>query len=88
MSSKEWKAYYFRDKRTGKERNTPVIAMTLAQARELLRRPSPEHAEVISVRKLKPGEAKDGRWSRIRRDGKSPEESKYGHGRGFGPARN
>jgi hypothetical protein len=80
-------AYYFKDKRTGKVRNTAVFATNAEAAKNKLRRPAPEHAVVDTVRRVQPGEGKDGRWSRIRKDGKSPEQSAHGHGRGYGPPR-
>ena len=81
------KAYYFKDKRTGKERNTAVFATSAAAAKEKLNRPPKEHAVVSAVRTPKPGEGKGGRWSRIRKDGKSPDKSAHGRGRAFGPPR-
>jgi hypothetical protein len=81
------KAYYFKDKVSGTKRNTPVFATSAAAAKKKLRRPSPEKAVVYAVRSPKAGEAKGGKWSRIRADGKSPTKSKMGKGRGFGPKR-
>jgi hypothetical protein len=72
------KAYYF------KGRNTAVMATSAKQAREKKKRGGDE---IVTVRKLKPGEAKGGKWSRLRRDGKPPEKSAYGKGRGYGPPR-
>ena len=81
------KAYYFEDTRTGKKRNTAVFGTSAAAAKARLVRPPKEHARVYSVRTPKPGEGAGGRWSRIRADGKSPEQSSMGKGRGFGPPR-
>jgi hypothetical protein len=39
------------------------------------------------VRDKKPDEDSGGRWSRLRADGKGPESSSLGKGRGFGPPR-
>ena len=80
------KAYYFKDKVTGKERNTPVFATSAAAAKKKLRRPSPDNAVVSAVRTPQSGEGVKG-WSRVRKDGKGPEASKHGKGRGFGPKR-
>ncbi|MGL5720306.1 MAG: hypothetical protein ACRCYP_05895 [Alphaproteobacteria bacterium] len=81
------KGYYFKDKKTGKKRNTAVFATSAGAAKKKLRRPSAENAVVYSVRTPKAGETKGGKWSRVRADGKSPKKSKYGKGRGFGPKR-
>lgn len=81
------KAYYFKDKITGKRRNTAVFATSAKAARAKLRRPSPKRAVVYAVRTPKAGEGRGGRWSRIRADGRSPAKSRLGRGRGFGPRR-
>ncbi len=67
-----------------------MIASSAEQAKKLKRRPASDR--IVSVRDLAPGEGggsgpKTQRWSRIRRDGKPPESSAYGHGRGQGPPR-
>lgn len=79
-------AYYFMDPRTGQKRNTAVFAPSLAAAKRKLRRPSPKVAKCYKRRKPKPGEIKAGIWSRVRPDGKGPNESRY-TGAGFGPKR-
>jgi hypothetical protein len=81
------KAYYFEDKVTGKRRNTAVFARSAESAKAKLVRPPADRAKVYAVREVKPGEAKGGRWSRLRADGKSPEQSRIGKGQGFGPPR-
>jgi hypothetical protein len=81
------KAYYFKSRSTGKERNTAVLAESADAARAKLRRPAPKDAVVVAVRSLQPEEAKGGKWSRIRKDGKTPAKSAYGKGRGYGPRR-
>ena len=77
----ERKAYYF------KGRNTPILATSAAAARKAKRRGGDE---IVSVRQLSAADKKaaaSGRWVRTRRDGKSPGQSKYGKGRGYGPPR-
>jgi hypothetical protein len=80
------KIYYFRSRSTGVRRNTGVFAASEAEARKKLRRPSPDDAEVYAVRTPNPGEGDHG-WSRIRADGRGPDSSRFGRGRGFGPPR-
>jgi hypothetical protein len=75
------KAYFFEDKRTGKKRNTAIFANSAKEAKEKLKRPSPKYAKVYAVRQAKPGEGKNGQWSRLGPDGKTIKS----HGRGFGP---
>lgn len=67
-----------------------MIASSAAAARQLKRRPASDR--IVAVRDLQPGEGggsgpKTQRWSRLRRDGKPPESSAYGKGRGQGPPR-
>lgn len=81
------KAYFFEDKVSGKRRNTAVFARSADAAKEKLVRPPADRARVYAVRDVKPGEGAGGRWSRIRADGKGPEASSMGKGRGFGPPR-
>jgi hypothetical protein len=81
------KAYYFKDKVTGKKRNTAAFGTSAADAKEGITRPSPDRAVVYKVRTPEPGEGAGGRWSRIRADGRSPATSSLGKGRGFGPPR-
>jgi hypothetical protein len=81
------KAYYFEDKVSGKRRNTAVFARSAEEAKKNITRPPADRARVYAVRDKKPDEDSGGRWSRIRADGKGPEESRHGKGRGFGPPR-
>ena len=81
------KAYYFEDKVSGKRRNTAVFARSAEAAKEKLVRPPADRAKVYAVRDVKPGEGAGGRWSRIRADGKGPDASTHGKGRGYGPPR-
>ncbi len=67
-----------------------MIASSAAAARNHKRRPASNR--IVAVRDLAPGEGggsgpKTQRWWRIRRDGKGPESSRYGQGRGQGPPR-
>lgn len=72
------KAYFFPG------RNTPVMARSASQARARKQRPKSD--KIVAVRDAKPGE-RGSKWSRLRRDGKTPAKSKYGKGRGQGPKR-
>ena len=81
------KAYYLQSKKTGRKRNTPVMATSAKAAKAKSRRPSGSDAKVYAVRTPKAGETRGGKWSRVRADGKSPAKSRLGKGRGFGPKR-
>jgi hypothetical protein len=81
------KAYYFKDKTTGRKRNTAIFATSASAARKKLKRPAPANAVVYAVRTPQTGEGAHGHWSRIRADGRTPQTSRLGHGRGFGPRR-
>lgn len=73
--------YYF------KGRNTPVVAKSAKEAREKKKRGGDK---IVATKKPSEKDKKDmkaGRWVRTRKDGKSPEKSKYGKGRGQGPKR-
>ena len=78
MSSK---MFYF------KGRNTPIIAESASAARAKKKRGGDE---IVSVRKPSAADKMTisrGGWVRTRKDGKSPEKSTYGKGRGYGPPR-
>lgn len=75
------KLYYFQG------RNTPVVASSAAAARKKKKRGG---NEIVKVRTPNASEKKamaNGRWVRTRKDGKSPNKSQYGKGRGKGPKR-
>ena len=62
-------------------RNTGVHASSAAEARKKKKRGGDKIVKVLNK------EPKPGVWDRTRKDGKSPEKSAYGKGRGFGPPR-
>lgn len=81
------KLYYFKDKVTGKERNTAVVAHSAKAAKAKLRQPSPKRAIVSKVRTPNATEKKQiaaGRWVRTRSNGKPPSSDRK---RGYGPPR-
>jgi hypothetical protein len=62
---KSYKAWWFRDKNTGQARRTPVLAKSLAEAKQLIKRPKPENAVLVKVRDLTDSEHKQaskGKW--------------------------
>lgn len=82
LNTNEKKLYFFEG------RNTAVVAGSAAEARRKKKRGGDK---IVSVRKPNDSDKKaiaKGRWTRTRKDGKSPDKSKYGKGRGYGPARN
>jgi hypothetical protein len=78
------KLFFFKDKVTGKVRNTGVDAESASAAKAKLKRPPKERAVVAKV--LTKSKVSKG-WDRTRMDGKSPAKSAHGKGRGFGPPR-
>ena len=72
----EMRLYFFEG------RNTGIYATSVEAARAKCRRGCGKLVKVLN--KTPP---KSGAWDRTRKDGKSPEKSKYGKGRGFGPKR-
>jgi hypothetical protein len=64
-------------------RNTAIIADSAAEARKKKKRGGDKIVKVH--RNITP--PKDGSWDRTRSDGKSPEKSSVGKGRGQGPKR-
>lgn len=83
----EHKLYFFKDKKTGKKRNTGVTAKSASAAKKKLKRPPKERATVYKSRKLTSSEkktAKRGDWVRGRADGSSPNSDNK---RGYGPKR-
>ena len=75
------KLYFF------KGRNTAVVAPNASEARSRKKRGG---EEIVAVRTPSASDQKaisEGRWVRTRKDGKSPEQSKFGKGRGYGPPR-
>jgi hypothetical protein len=77
----EIKAYYFRN------RNTAVMARSLEEARAKKKRGGDELVAVRTPNETEKRQMAKGIWVRTRRDGKSPEKSRYGKGRGYGPPR-
>jgi len=77
----EVKLYYFEG------RNTAIAATSAEEAKRKKKRGGDK---IVSVRKPTAAERRAmraGRWVRTRRDGKSPGQSDYGKGRGYGPKR-
>ena len=75
------KLYYFEG------RNTAIVASSAAEARKKKKRGGDK---IVAVKAPSASDKKtiaSGRWVRTRKDGKSPEKSKYGKGRGYGPPR-
>jgi len=73
--------YYFEG------RNTAVVATSIRRARVAMKRGG---SKLVSTRKPTDSEKKQllkGVWLRNRKDGKTPEKSAHGKGRGFGPPR-
>lgn len=69
-------------------RNTPVVASSAEAARSRMKRGG---SKLVAVRAPSDADKRAiarGDWVRTRRDGKSPESSQYGKGRGYGPPRN
>lgn len=82
-----YKLYFFKDKKTGKKRNTGVTAKSASEAKNKLKRPSKENAIVYKTRALTTSEKKTaarGDWVRGRADGSSPDSDNK---RGYGPKR-
>lgn len=77
----EQKLYFF------KGRNTGVVASSAEQARKNKKRGSDELDTVRSMSAADKKKAAKGDWVSTRKDGKSPSQSAYGHGRGEGPPR-
>jgi len=77
----EKKLYYFAG------RNTCVVANSAEEAKKKKKRGGDK---IVSVRTPSESEKKQiasDKWIRTRKDGKSPEKSKFGKGRGYGPPR-
>jgi len=77
----EKKLYFFEG------RNTGVVATSAAEARSKCKRGC---GKLVKTQALSASDKKavaNGRWVRTRKDGKTPEKSKYGKGRGHGPPR-
>ena len=82
-----WKLYFFKDKKTGKKRNTGVTAKSASEAKNKLKRPSKDNAVLYKTRALTASEKKTaarGDWVRGRADGSSPNSDNK---RGYGPKR-
>jgi hypothetical protein len=68
-------------------RNTAIVAESAKAAKAKKKRGGDK---IVAVREPSAQSKKDiaaGRWTRERKDGKSPAKSKHGKGRGFGPPR-
>jgi hypothetical protein len=79
--SAEYKLYYFEG------RNTGIAARSASEAKEKKKRGGDK---IVGVRTPNDSEKKQmekGVWVRTRVDGKSPEKSQHGKGRGYGPPR-
>ena len=73
--------YYF------KGRNTGIAAKSVEEARSKKKRGGDELVAVRTPSDSEKSQMARGVWVRTRRDGKSPQKSRYGKGRGQGPAR-
>jgi hypothetical protein len=73
--------YYF------KGRNTGIAAKSVEEARSKKKRGGDELVAVRTPSDSEKSQMARGVWVRTRRDGKSPGQSRYGKGRGQGPAR-
>lgn len=78
------KLYFFKDSRTGKKRNTGIIASSAKSAKKKCKQPPPEYAIVYASRAMTEEEkkvARRGDWVRNRADGGKPEDdSRQGFG--------
>lgn len=82
-----YKLYFFKDKKTGKKRNTGILAQSAGAAKKKLKRPSAKDAVLYKTRALTASEKKTanrGDWVRGRADGSSPNSDNK---RGYGPKR-
>jgi len=77
----DYRLYYF------KGRNTGIAAKSADEARAKKKRGGDELVAVRTPNETERSQMSRGIWVRTRRDGKSPDQSKYGKGRGQGPAR-
>jgi len=75
------KLYYFEG------RNTPIAASSVSEARKKKKRGGDKLVKVRTPTAAEKKAMGRGDWVRTRKDGKSPEKSKYGKGRGYGPPR-
>ncbi|NDG71154.1 MAG: hypothetical protein EBY32_07585 [Proteobacteria bacterium] len=77
----DYRLYYF------KGRNTGIAARSAEEARKKKKRGGDELVAVRTPSDSERSQMARGVWVRTRRDGKSPGQSRYGKGRGQGPAR-
>lgn len=77
----DYRLYYF------KGRNTGIAARSAEEARKKKKRGGDELVAVRTPNETERSQMARGIWVRTRRDGKSPQKSRYGKGRGQGPAR-
>ena len=77
----DYRLYYF------KGRNTGIAARSAEEARKKKKRGGDELVAVRTPSDSERSQMARGVWVRTRRDGKSPGKSRYGKGRGQGPAR-
>ena len=77
----DYRLYYF------KGRNTGIAAKSVEEARSKKKRGGDELVAVRTPSDSEKSQMARGVWVRTRRDGKSPQKSRYGKGRGQGPAR-
>ena len=68
-------------------RNTPVVASSAEAARKAKKRGGNRIVAVTQPSEADRKTIASGRWVRTRKDGKSPQASKYGKRRGYGPPR-
>lgn len=81
------KLYFFKDKETGIERNTGIVANSEEEALSRIKRPPKSRAVLAGSRAMTESEQKAaaaGRWVRGRLNGDPPSKDNK---RGYGPAR-
>jgi hypothetical protein len=68
-------------------RNTSIVARNEEDARKKKKRGGDKIVAVLEPSDSDKKKIDNDEWVRTRRDGKSPKQSDYGHGRGYGPPR-
>lgn len=87
VSRTDSKLYFFKDKETGVERNTGIVANSEEEALSRIKRPPRSRAVLVGSRAMTESEQKAvaaGRWVRGRLNGDPPSKDDR---RGYGPPR-
>ena len=85
----DYRLYFFKDKTTGKKRNTGIIAKSVSTAKSKLKRPSSQKAVLYASRKMTPAEKKTadrGDWV-TGGPNKGERRAKKTGSRGYGPSK-